>query len=99
VFEDKSLTCVDCGAEFTFTAGEQEFHASRGFSTPPKRCPGCRRARKGETGERAPRQMFEAVCATCGQVARLPFEPRGDRPVYCSDCFEPQPRERGAYRG
>lgn len=99
MYEDQSLTCVECGAEFVFTVGEQEFHASRGFTTPPKRCPDCRQARRAESGGRPARQMFEAVCATCGQIARLPFEPRGDRPVYCSDCFQPQPRgDSGAYR-
>lgn len=99
MYEDKNITCADCGAEFTFTAGEQEFHASRGFTTPPKRCPACRRVRKGEAARRPQREMFDAVCANCGQVAHLPFEPRGDRPVYCSDCFQPEPRERGAFRG
>ncbi|MBN2074410.1 MAG: zinc-ribbon domain containing protein [Dehalococcoidales bacterium] len=35
----------------------------------------------------APRQMFPVVCATCGKNTEVPFEPRGDRPVYCSDCY------------
>ena len=52
-FADKTLTCVDCGAQFTFTASEQEFHASRGFTNEPKRCPDCRRARKVARGEPA----------------------------------------------
>lgn len=50
----------------------------------------------GENGgfadRRPPRQMFDATCASCGKEAKVPFEPRGDRPVYCSDCFQPQPR-------
>ena len=50
-FADKTLTCVDCGAEFTFTASEQEFHSSRGFTNEPKRCPDCRRARKSARGD------------------------------------------------
>jgi CxxC-x17-CxxC domain-containing protein len=90
-FEDKSLQCVECGATFTFTAGEQEFYSTRGLQNEPKRCPQCRQARKAErsggTGSRAPRQMFPAVCAQCGKETEVPFEPRGDRPVYCSDCF------------
>jgi len=45
-FQDKSLQCSDCGQQFTFTAGEQEFYSSRGFENEPKRCPECRRARK-----------------------------------------------------
>jgi len=45
-FEDITLTCKDCGAEFTFTAGEQEFYAEKGFTNQPVRCTDCRRARK-----------------------------------------------------
>lgn len=43
--EDKTLTCKDCGAEFTFTAREQEFFKEKGFSE-PQRCPECRRRKK-----------------------------------------------------
>lgn len=101
-FTDKILTCSDCGAAFTFTAGEQEFHQSKGFSNDPRRCPDCRRARKNDGGGgggggygRSDRQMFTVTCASCGKDAQVPFEPRGDRPVYCSDCFQPQPRSTG----
>ena len=96
-YTDRTLTCVDCGAEFTFSAEDQEYHASRGFTNEPKRCPGCRSARKAERGGSrgggggvgggAQRQMYPAVCAECGQSTEVPFEPRGDRPVYCFDCF------------
>ena len=98
-YTDKILTCTDCGAAFTFTAGEQEFHASKGFTNEPRRCPNCRRARRGDGGGgggggggRPEREMFTVVCASCGNPAQVPFEPRGDRPVYCRDCFQPQPR-------
>jgi len=47
-FQDKSLQCSDCGQQFTFTAGEQEFYSCRGFENEPKRCPECRRARKAQ---------------------------------------------------
>ena len=99
-FVDKTLVCSDCGAEFTFTAGEQEFHHSKGFSNEPRRCANCRRARKAADGgtsfsARPPREMFSVTCASCGKDAKVPFEPRGDRPVYCSDCFQPQPRSVG----
>lgn len=96
-FEDKTLNCIDCGAEFVFTAGEQEFHASRGFTNEPKRCPNCRRARKdsrdgggggGGGYSSGPRQMYPAQCANCGRETEVPFQPRGDRPVYCRDCFQ-----------
>jgi CxxC-x17-CxxC domain-containing protein len=90
-FEDKSIQCSDCGATFTFSADEQELFASRGYTNDPKRCPSCRQARKSErTGNRSygsPRQMFPVVCAECGRDTEVPFQPRGDRPVYCSDCY------------
>jgi DNA-directed RNA polymerase subunit RPC12/RpoP len=41
MFEDKVLICADCGREFIWTAGEQEFYAERGFQNEPKRCPEC----------------------------------------------------------
>ena len=85
MYEDITLVCKDCGQEFVFTAGEQEFYASRGFENQPQRCKACRDARKNAT--RGERQMNEATCAACGKVARDPFQPREDRPVYCSDCF------------
>ena len=85
MYEDITLVCKDCGQEFVFTAGEQEFYASRGFENQPQRCKACRDARKNAT--RGERQMYEATCAACGKVARVPVQPREDRPVYCSDCF------------
>ncbi len=122
-FTDKVLTCRDCGEQFTWTAGEQEFYQSRGLLNPPTRCASCRSARKSAQGgsgggggystqssygndsgyssggggggysgggysDRPPRQMFDAVCADCGQTTQVPFQPRGDRPVYCRDCFQ-----------
>jgi len=45
-YKDKTLVCKDCGKEFTFTAGEQEFYAEKGFQNEPVRCPECRKARK-----------------------------------------------------
>ena len=97
-FEDKSLQCSDCGATFTHSADDQEFFQSKGFTNEPKRCPECRRAKKSEQGGGgsygggsssygSPRQMFPVKCATCGKDTEVPFEPRGDRPVYCSDCY------------
>ena len=92
-FQDKTLQCSDCGATFTFTAEEQEFYKSKGYTNEPKRCPACRQARKAErygssgAGPRQQRQMFPAKCAQCGKDTEVPFEPRGDKPVYCSDCY------------
>ena len=65
MYEDKTLVCKECGNEFVFTAGEQEFYAEKGFVNEPQRCKACRDARK----------------------AVIPFKPREDRPVYCSECF------------
>jgi CxxC-x17-CxxC domain-containing protein len=102
-YTDKTLTCSDCGSPFTFTSGEQEFHASKGFTNEPRRCPNCRQARRGSEGGGGggrsfgggAREMFSATCGSCGKEAKVPFEPRGDRPVYCNDCFQSQPRTGG----
>jgi CxxC-x17-CxxC domain-containing protein len=91
---DVTLQCRDCGREFLFTTGEQEFYASRGLTNQPSRCPECRAARKGtgggrgSYGDRGARQMYTAVCSDCGQETQVPFQPRGDKPVYCSECFQ-----------
>ena len=93
-FQDKELQCADCGQVFTFTSGEQEFYSSRGLQNEPRRCPECRRARKSERygnrngGYRSARQMFPVTCAQCGQDTEVPFEPREDRPAYCSECYK-----------
>jgi hypothetical protein len=92
--QDKTLTCRDCGQEFIFSASEQEFYAEKGFQNEPGRCPACRQARKqangGRTGgyARQPRQMYPAVCASCGIQTEVPFQPSGDKPVYCRDCYQ-----------
>lgn len=85
MYQDKTLICKDCGAEFVFTAGEQEFYAEKGFENEPQRCKACRSARKNNL--RAQKEMFTATCAACGNEAKVPFKPREDRPVYCSECF------------
>ena len=88
MYNDKTLVCKDCDQELNLTAGEQEFYAEKGFTNEPQRCKACRDARKGAPrGNGGGRQMYDAVCAECGRACKVPFEPRGDRPVYCSDCF------------
>ena len=91
MFEDKTLICKECGAEFVFTAGEQEFYSSKGFVNEPQRCKNCRDARK--SAGRTEREMHTAVCADCGVECKVPFKPREDRPVYCSECFAKQKEE------
>lgn len=90
MFEDKILVCKDCGAEFTFTAGEQEFYAEKGFQNEPTRCKACRNARKNQRNNNngGERVMYDAICAECGAPTKIPFQPRNDRPVYCSNCFQ-----------
>jgi len=118
---DKTMTCRDCGNTFTFTEGEQEFYAQKGFGE-PSRCQDCRAAKKaarnsGNAGygdsygsgggrsygggyssysggggggggySRGERTMTQVVCANCGKDTEVPFVPRGDKPVYCSDCY------------
>ena len=85
-FEDKELRCAECGATFTFTASEQEFFQSKGYTNEPKRCPACREARRTQRYDPR-REMFSAVCAECGKKTEVPFEPRQGKPVYCSDCY------------
>ncbi len=94
MFEDKTLHCRDCGQEFVFSAGEQEFYQLKGLMNEPGRCPNCRASRRASmasaraTGERPPREMFKTVCAECGGEAEVPFVPKTEKPVYCSSCFE-----------
>lgn len=103
---DTTLVCSDCGQEFTFTAGEQTSYARRGQSK-PSQCAFCRAAHMitdgvqnrsgGSTGEHT---MYSAVCSRCGKQTKVPFEPRGYRPVYCSDCYQEQHKtSSGGYDG
>lgn len=85
-FNNKTLTCSDCGKDFTFTADEQKFYEEKGFENEPKRCPDCRKAKK--TQFRGERKMYDVTCADCGKETTVPFQPKEDRPVYCRDCFE-----------
>ena len=109
IYTDRTLNCVECGNDFTFTADDQQYHAERGYQD-PKRCPSCRAARRGSHGggsyggnsyggggggyDRPQRQMYSATCSQCGREALVPFQPRGDKPVYCSDCFQPRQTSR-----
>lgn len=85
-YQDQTLKCKDCGADFIWTASEQEFYAQKGFQNAPARCPSCRQAKKQQMREN--REMHTAVCADCGQECQVPFAPRGDKPVYCNACYQ-----------
>jgi len=96
-YVDKALHCVECGGSFSFSASEQEFFATKGYTNEPKRCPECREARKQQRGGsynarnnggyQRQTEMHPAVCASCGKDTQVPFEPRNGRPVYCSECY------------
>ena len=102
-YQDKTLNCLDCRAEFTFSADDQQYHAEKGYTNEPKRCPSCRAGRRLSGGGSSygsgyrsgfgggQREMHPAVCAQCGKQTQVPFRPSGTRPVYCSDCFSRQP--------
>lgn len=106
MYVDEMLNCVDCGAQFVFSGGEQQFYAQKGFQNKPNRCPDCRSARKAMRSQNGgggmghgggmgrPREMFQATCSNCGGVAEVPFNPRGDKPVFCRDCFQSRPSHR-----
>ncbi|MEB3198678.1 MAG: CxxC-x17-CxxC domain-containing protein [Candidatus Sericytochromatia bacterium] len=96
----QTLTCADCSTNFEFSESEQAFYAEKGFSA-PRRCRPCRDAAKAQRnqgggrsaggfggGPSRPREMHEAVCATCGTLTQVPFKPTGARPVYCRNCFQ-----------
>jgi len=93
-YQDRAITCQDCGESFTFSAEDQSYHALKGYTNEPKRCPSCRLVRRQErTGSgygESQRELYSAVCANCGKEAQVPFRPSGDRPVYCSDCYSRQ---------
>ena len=89
MYEDETLVCRDCGQEFVFSASEQAFFAEKGFMNKPSRCPKCRAA-----PGRAERQYYEVICDGCGCTTQVPFQPRGDRPVLCRECFDAQRASR-----
>jgi CxxC-x17-CxxC domain-containing protein len=94
--DNKVLICKDCGNSFDFTVRDPQFYVAKGFTNEPQRCRDCRSARKAqhEGGGTAyggstsgAREMHDAICAQCNQATTVPFRPRGDRPVYCRNCF------------
>jgi CxxC-x17-CxxC domain-containing protein len=94
-FQDRMLTCIDCGSEFVFTAGEQLFLHDKQFRNEPKRCKSCKAKRISVLGAAPQRSGFQnhgkvetqAVCSQCGKQTTVPFRPTQGRPVLCRDCF------------
>lgn len=84
MFDDEKLICEDCGCEFVFTAGEQEFFAEKGLTNKPKRCTDCRKAKKQSKKQR----QYEVVCSKCGVATQVPFKPIEGRDVFCRDCYK-----------
>jgi CxxC-x17-CxxC domain-containing protein len=57
------------------------------------------RASRGGGGGGGDREMFDAVCASCGAAAQVPFRPQNGRPVYCRDCFHNAKGQGSGYGG
>ena len=92
-YEEKTLTCQSCAQTFVFSAEEQSFYASKGYVNEPKRSESCRaerRDQRSDSPDYSQREMHPVVCASCGKDTTVPFQPRGDRPVYCRECFSKQ---------
>jgi CxxC-x17-CxxC domain-containing protein len=90
-FQDKSLICVDCGAPFIWTAGEQLFFAHKNYNNEPTRCTSCtatRAARPAGGGMGRERVETSTNCSACGKETTVPFRPTQGRPVFCRECFQ-----------
>ena len=94
-FQDKILKCVDCGADFVFTSGEQLFFHDKQFKNEPKRCKACKATRAASAGGssqggRPAQQKVETrtVCSACQKETTVPFKPTQGRPVLCRECFQ-----------
>jgi CxxC-x17-CxxC domain-containing protein len=103
--QDKTITCRDCGQQFTFTAREQLAFAQKGLKAPVC-CAFCRAARGIASGarnfapaNRSEQAWYPAVCADCGRATSVPFEPRSGRPVYCRTCYKDHQGSSGGYSG
>lgn len=91
-FTDRTLICVDCDEEFTFTAGQQQFFFDKLLKNDPKRCQDCKEAKKMRMaeGQSQPKERvdFPIQCEQCGEKTTVPFIPSGNRPVYCRPCYK-----------
>ncbi|MBU6453049.1 MAG: zinc-ribbon domain containing protein [Cyanobacteria bacterium REEB67] len=90
MLEDRSLVCRDCQGEFLFTVGEQQFYREKGLINVPRRCPNCRVLMRVKSSGGSVLTTAEVSCARCETLTRVPFQPNGHKPVYCSLCFKTQ---------
>jgi CxxC-x17-CxxC domain-containing protein len=100
-FQDRVLTCVDCGQDFVFTAGEQLFFYDKQFKNEPKRCKACKAKRAGATSANGSSVSYTKVetrttCSQCGKETTVPFRPSQGRPVLCRECFQEKQRPAGS---
>ncbi|HTF57369.1 MAG TPA: zinc-ribbon domain containing protein [Planctomycetota bacterium] len=86
--EDRTLTCVDCGLKFIFSAAEQREHVRRGYEHEPRRCPPCRA--EARRSRRPPGPGHITLCASCGIEVALPAPPPQGRAVLCDACRAPR---------
>ena len=89
--QDKRLKCMDCGAEFVFTKGEQLFFRDKGLTNEPKRCKQCKKRQVSEirsASSNVNRTETSAICSRCGKETTVPFKPTQGRPVLCRECFQ-----------
>jgi CxxC-x17-CxxC domain-containing protein len=99
-FQDKTLKCVDCGQDFTFTAGEQLFFHDKQFKNEPKRCKACKAKRLNalgvKPGSAPPKVETRTTCSACGKETTVPFKPTQGRPVLCRECFQQKQKTASA---
>lgn len=91
--DEKTLICRDCNNPFVFSSGEQEFFLQKGLKNEPKRCPNCRLVMRVQRNGDDINRTSEVSCASCGLPTRVPFRPKGYRPVYCVGCFQTKKKE------
>lgn len=90
-FQDRVLKCIDCGADFVFSAGEQQFYHDKAFRNEPKRCKACKMKKQAGASDRGGppgRVETSATCSQCGRQTTVPFRPTQGRPVLCRQCFQ-----------
>jgi len=88
MYNELTLECAACGRMFSFEAEEQAFYHQHGYAQPPRRCRECRMTEKAIRESVKPKRItYTATCARCGHETQIPFNPTGDKPVYCMTCF------------